>query len=230
MIGIDIRGDLRPLQRAMIALRAEQVPFAMSLALNALAKGVSADQTKLLDETFDTPTPFTEKAYRIEVATKSRPVAVVAAKDIQAQYLEPYVHGGQRSYGEKKGMLGPRDVGLNKYGNLSKGKLQSLKAKPGVFIGSVRFRKSGNTVSGVWQRGATPRGTRHKGGGEHGTKGKNTNVIGGVRTTLKLLIQFEDTSEVPKRLPFEQRSRSYLKANAAREFDAALRRAMQTAR
>lgn len=93
MIAIGIKGSLGPLHRAMINLGAKQVPFAMSLALNTLAKGVAADQVNLIDETFSTPTPFTERAYRIQVATKASQIAVVAAKDIQAQYLEPYVVG-----------------------------------------------------------------------------------------------------------------------------------------
>jgi hypothetical protein len=204
MIGIDIRGSLRPLQRTFIALGAKQVPFATSLALNALAKGVAADEAKLIDETFKSPTPFTEAAYRIEVATKSKPVARVAAKDIQAQYLKPYVVGGDRYLGTKRGMLAPRGVNLNQYGNLTKGKLQSLKGKKGVFIGTRKTR-SGKVINGVWQR-PTSKGP------------------------LKLLIQFEDTTPAPKRLPFAERAQAYIRANAANEFDIALRRALATAR
>lgn len=215
MISIGIRGDLRPLHRAMIALRAEQVPFAMSLALNDLAKGVAADERSLIDSTFETPTPFTENAYRIEVATKARPAAMVAAKDIQAQYLQPYVVGGERHLGTKRGMLAPRAVGLNQYGNLTKGKMRSLKGRRGVFIGPITT-KSGRTINGVWQR--SPSAKR---------KGSATGAVTG---GLKLLIQFEDTTPVPKRLPFEPRARAYLQRHAAPAFDAALRRAMATAR
>lgn len=218
MIAIGLRADLKPLQRAMIDLRAKQVPFAMALAINELAKGVAAVERKLIDQTFDTPTPFTENAYRIEVATKARPIAVVAAKDIQAQYLDPYVVGGDRFLGTKKGMLGPRDVAVNKYGNLTKGKLQALKNKPGVFIGPVTT-KAGKVINGVWQRpiaAKQPKGKRVTGAQP--------------KAGLKLLIQFEDTTPVRKRLPFEQSARTYLKRNAAREFDAALVRALATAR
>lgn len=199
-----------------MALGAKQVPFATSLALNVLAKGVAADQVKLIDETFDTPTPFTERAYRIEVATKAKPIAVVAAKEIQAQYLAPYVVGGQRFLGTKRGMLAPRSVGLNQYGNLTKNKLATLKGKRGVYIGKIKTR-GGKVISGVWQRpGKRPSGGRTTGAQPQGN--------------LKLLIQFEDTKVVPKRLPFEQRARTYLSRNAASAFDAALRRAMTTAR
>jgi hypothetical protein len=232
MLAIDIRGDLKPIHRAMVALRGDQVPFAMSLALNNLAKGVAADERSLIDETFDNPTPFTDNAYRIEVATKRKPVAIVAAKDLQAQYLAPYVIGGPRYLGEKRGMLVPMkgNIALNRYGNLTKGKLAALKAKPGVFIGPITFRKSGKTINGVWQRGATPRGKRYKGNDEYGTRGKNTNVIGGIRTTLKLLIRFKDTTEAPKHLDFYGDAEAYIRQNAAAESDAALRYAIATRR
>lgn len=216
MIAIGIKADLSGLHRTMIALGAKQVPFAMALAVNNLAKGVALVERELIDKTFDTPTRFTENAYRIEVATKAKPVAIVAAKDIQAQYLNPYVVGGDRFLGTKKGMLGPRDLPLNKYGNLTKGKLQALKAKPGIFIGPVRT-KAGKVVNGVWQR--TTGAARNKAA-----------KAGGFAGPLKLLIQFEDTTPVRKRLPFEQTARTYLKRNAAREFDAALQRANATAR
>lgn len=218
VIAVSIKGDLKPLQRAMIALGAEQVPFAMSLALNNLAKGVALTERDAIDDTFKTPTPFTENAYRIEVATKKKPIAIVAAKDIQAQYLAPYVVGGDRWLGTKRGMLAPRAVSLNRYGNLTRGKLAQLKAKPGVFVGSIRTRR-GAVINGVWQK---PKTAGHRGGRR--IKGEQT------RAPLKLLIRFEDTTPVRKHLPFEQRAREYVARHAAGEFDAALRRALATAR
>lgn len=218
MIALDITGDLKPLHRAMIALGARQVPFALSLAVNELAKGVADEERLLIDETFETPTPFTRNAYRIQVATKANPTAIVAAKDIQAAYLRPYVEGGDRFLGKKRGMLAPRAVGLNQYGNLTKGTLQRLKGKPGVFVGPIKT-KSGRVINGVWQRPAAAK---------TGRRGRTTGAQ--PRGGLKLLIQFEDTTPAPKRLPFEQRARNYLRVNAASAFDAGLRRAMATAR
>lgn len=214
MLTLGIKADLKPLHRAMIDLGARQVPFAMSLALTALAKGVAADEVELIDEVFKSPTPFTEKAYRIEVATKSRPIAVVAAKDIQAQYLEPYVVGGKRFLGTKKGMLAPRAVPLNRYGNLTRGKMKSLQGKPNVYIGPVKT-KGGKVINGVWQRPSAAQ-----------RRGKGDKPKGG----LKLLIRFEDSTPVPKRLPFEQRARSYVGAHAREVFNDALTRALATAR
>lgn len=228
MPAIDIRTDLSGFHRSLVALRAEQVPFATALTLTRLAKGAAANESAAIASTFDTPTPFTQRAVRTESATKQRPVALVAIKDVQAGYLAPYVRGGARSLGGKKGMLVPREVAVNRYGNLTRSKLAQLKARPDVFIGTVKF-KSGARVSGVWQRGATKRGERYKGGGEYGTRGKHS-VIGGNRTTLKLLIQFEDTTPVPKRLPFEEVVRRHVHRHADATFRAAIKEAVSSRR
>lgn len=214
MFAVNIKGDLKGLQRAFINLQAKQVPFATSLALNNLAKGVVLEERALIHQTFDTPTPFTENAYRIEVATKSRPIAIVAAKDIQAQYLEPYVDGGMRYLGGKKGMLAPRNIALNQYGNLPRNKLRSLQGKPNVFIGRVHT-KSGKVINGVWQRAAA---------------GRTPGGAAKARTPLKLLIRFEDATPASKHLDFYGRAQAYLRKNAAREFGAAMKRALATAR
>ncbi|WP_047867310.1 hypothetical protein [Sphingomonas paucimobilis] len=218
MISIGITANLKPLHKAMIALRADQVPFAMSLALNDLAAGVASVERDAIDKTFDTPTPFTKNAIRTVRATKSNPIATVAIKDIQADYLAPYVLGGDRSLGKKRGMLAPRAVSLNQYGNLPKAKLASLKAKPNVYIGPIKT-KAGKVISGVWQRPAKAK--RSRGGKPSGAQ---------PRQGLKLLIQFEDTTPVRKRLPFEQLARTYIQRHAAAAFEAALRRALATAR
>ncbi|WP_066651766.1 MULTISPECIES: hypothetical protein [Sphingomonas] len=209
---IDIRVDLKPLHKAMAALGARQIPFATALTLNALAKGVVVEEKKAVDRTFDTPTPFTENAFRTEAATKTRPVAHVAVKDIQADYLRPYVIGGKRSLGTKKGMLAPigDNVQLNAYGNLTKNKLKTLAAKPNVYIGPIVMR-GGKRISGVWQRPTPKRGRAAKG-------------------PLKLLIKFADTTPVRKRFDFYGVAQRYVRANAASEFATALRRAMATQR
>lgn len=211
MLVADITGNIASVKRGLGEFRADQVPFAISLGLNYLARGVAEVEQDEIERTFDKPTPFTRNAYRIQVATKSRPIAVVAAKDIQAQYLAPYVNGGERFLGTKKAMLAPRAIKTNQYGNLPRAKLAQLKAKPGVFIGAVRTR-GGKTVNGVWQRPTA--GSRR----------------GSARGGLKLLIQFEDTTTVPKHLRFYERARAYLDRNTQSAFDAAMRQALATSR
>jgi hypothetical protein len=135
----------------------------------------------------------------------------VQARKIAAQYLAPYVYGEDRFLGGKKAMLVPRDVGLNQFGNLPRNKLKTLKGKPNIFVGTIKFKKSGKTISGIWQR--PDNGLRRS--GYRGTKGatrgaKTASSVAGTATGLKLLIQFEDTTPAPKHLPFYERARAYV--------------------
>jgi hypothetical protein len=216
MLAVKANFDLSGLQRAARAFGAEQIPFAQALALTRLAQGVSADEAQTVRETFDNPTPFTQKSFSVTPATKKTPIAYVRAKDIAARYLAPYVFGGERSLGSKKAMLVPRNVALNQYGNLSRNKLATLRGKQNVFIGQVKTKK-GKTISGVWQRPvAAPTKAR---------KGAPAAASG-----LTLLIQFEDTTPAPKHLPFHERAQAYVAKHAKDEFTAALRQAFDTAR
>lgn len=230
MLALNFKADLKPLQRAMIGIRGSQIPFALALGATRLAQGVQAAETDEIKQTFDNPTPFTEKALAIVPAKKKAPVAIVFAKDIQDAYLAPYVVGGDRSLGGKKAMLVPINARTNAYHNLSRNQLATLKGKPNVFVGTVRFKKSGKAVSGVWQRGAVKRGARNKGNGEHGTKGSSQGKVGSVRSTLKLLIEFKDTTPTTKGFAFYARAQRYVSRNAAPVFAAALNEALATAR
>ncbi|MDR3408457.1 MAG: hypothetical protein P4L68_08165 [Methylovirgula sp.] len=230
MLNLDIKVDLKPMHRALLDLGNKQVTFAAAAALTKLAQGASDQETIAVKETFDRPTPFTQRGFRIVPATKGTLASFVLAKDIQAQYLAPYVFGGPRFLGSKRAMLVPKQVGVNQYGNLPRNKLAQLKGRSDIFIGPVKF-KSGETINGVWQRPAV--GIRRD--GARGTKGatkgsKTASVIASANTGLKLLIRFEDTSDAPKHLPFMERARAYVTANARREFEVALRRALATAR
>ncbi|KUR80770.1 hypothetical protein [Novosphingobium sp. FSW06-99] len=224
MLNIGINFDLKPLHRALLDFGNKQVKFAAADALTKLAKGVSELETTTVSDTFDSPTPFTQKGFRIVPATKDALASFVMAKDIQAQYLAPYIFGGPRFIGNKRAMLVPKQVGVNQYGNLPRNKLASLKGRKDIFVGVVKLR-TGETINGVWQRPSA--GVRRD--GARGTKGA-LGKIGNVRTGLKLLIRFEDTTETSKRFPFFERAEDYVRRHARAEFEAALTRALASAR
>ncbi|MDR6850359.1 hypothetical protein [Sphingomonas sp. BE137] len=217
MLKIDLSADLKPLQKAFKDFRKEQVPFATALALTKLAQGVVAVEQGEIKKTFDSPTPFTQKSITMKSATKRDLTAIIYPRERAESYLEPYVIGGNRSLGNKKGMLVPKNVAVNQYGNLTRNKLASLKGKPGVFIGKVRTKKGG-IIGGVWQRMGPARSVRGK------RKGQAAQPAG----HLKLLIRFEDTTPVPRRLPFYQAAQSYLKANYRQAFADAMAQALRT--
>lgn len=216
---VTLTADFGGLHRMLQDWHVKQVPFATALALTRLARGAAEVEADEVRKTFDNPTPFTQRSFFVTSATKANQIAYVSAKDIQAQYLLPYVIGGMRYLGQKRAMLVPRAIAVNQYGNLPRGKLQQLQGKRGIFVGKVKT-KAGQTISGVWQRPVVA------------TKGKGSkrSATAKAATGLKLLVRFEDTTPTRKHLPFVERARAYVQANAREEIDKALREAARTAR
>ncbi|HZU65429.1 MAG TPA: hypothetical protein VFF98_17205 [Novosphingobium sp.] len=224
MLAINMRADLTGMQRALTALGGTQVPFASALALTRLAQGVAVQEQRAVDQTFDSPTPFTVNSFVVRAARKTNLVSVVAIKPIAASYLRPYIEGGNRSLisrkGVKQGMIVPMGAPVDQYGNLPRNALQRLKRNKDIYIGALASA-NGQRISGVWQWAPLAKGAKLV--GKNGQPPK-------ARPGMKLLVRFEDTTQAPKHLPFYERARAYVKANAAREFDLALRKALATAR
>lgn len=230
MLQIDLGPALKDLDRDFDSFQKKQIPFGTALALTSLGKRVAAAETQSMARVFDRPTPFTQRAMGVVAATKASQVATVYAKDIQAAYLSPFLSGGQQVLDGKKAILKPAGIALNAYGNIPKGKIAALKGKPDTFVGPVTFR-SGQTVSGVWQRPV--RGTQRR--GAHGVKGSNqlrSNLRQGItaRTGLKLLIRFADPVEVKERLPYEATASSVIERFYREDFAAGMGKALATAR
>jgi hypothetical protein len=215
--------DLRPAQKALGDLTGKQIPFASALALTTLAGGVQDAEVAAETKTFAKATPFTLRAFGKFPATKRNLVATVFIKDKttdaggQNAYLAPYVIGGDRSLGGKKGMLVPVGANVNAYGNLTKGTLARLKGKPNIFIGPVKTKRG--IVNGVWQRPV-----QAKARGKRGSKAVQS------QGHMKLLIEFEDTTPVREHLDFYGVAIAYVGKHAQPVFEDALRTAMASAR
>jgi hypothetical protein len=169
-----IRVNNAEVDRILKGFSAKQLPFAIAKALTVTAQDAKREADKQLEKVLDRPTPFTKRAFGIARATKQRQRSSVFVKDIQAEYLQYAIEGGTRRP-DRKAILVPVNIRLNKYGNIpSKAqgkKIRALLAKPNVFQGSVRG------VSGIWQR-----------------TNKNKK--------LKLLIRLEDKVRYKRRLNF----------------------------
>ncbi|NYT38882.1 hypothetical protein ERD78_18805 [Allopusillimonas soli] len=120
-----------------------QIPFATSRALNSTAKQVKSALDQAILRDFDRPTPYTQRALRINYATKAKLQAYVgfrdsAGKGVSAnQYLWAQVHGGTRrakrseqalaKVGLPGGYVVPgAGAQLDAYGNMSRGQLVKL--------------------------------------------------------------------------------------------------------
>lgn len=98
-----------------------------------------------LGRKLESPTLFTVNSVGSVGARKNNLRAKVFVRDVAAEYLEPFEFGGEHKL-NSRALLNPKNIKLNKYGNMPRNKLSQLKAKPNVFVGEV------NGVDAVWQR------------------------------------------------------------------------------
>ncbi|QCO16271.1 hypothetical protein D3869_01475 [Azospirillum brasilense] len=226
---------MKPLARSLDDLARRQVPFATAKALTAVARKVQDAQRAALPSVFDRPSLFTQRSIGVKAARKADLTATVFVKDIAAQYLEPFEFGGQHHLPQSKRggtLFNPKAVPLNQYGNLPKNTLKRLSGRKDVFVGSVTFKRSGQTVSGVWKRpkagwrrADVKRGYKRT----YGTKGA-LGTEGGVKTGLTLLVRFGDALPVQPRLEWRKRAAAVVQANLKAEFQKAMGEALATAR
>lgn len=126
---VDIRG-LPEVQRMLRSLASDQIPYAVSSALNSAAFAVQKTSKKKLETGFDRPTPLVKGATRVEKATKQSLTAKVLIDPNRAPVIAVHEEGGQRGaqklerYLRSKGWLAsgwravPTDnMPLNSYGN-----------------------------------------------------------------------------------------------------------------
>ncbi|MGA3845966.1 hypothetical protein ACI2UC_20305 [Ralstonia nicotianae] len=94
MLHLNVRMDVKALQKSLDALASKQLPFAVAQAINAVAKKAQAEERANLAKVLDKPTPFTLNSISVKLANKSNLTAMVYVKDIAVAYLLPYEAGG----------------------------------------------------------------------------------------------------------------------------------------
>jgi len=140
-----------------LALR--QLPFASAMALNDTAEDVAEAEVENIEKSFDRPTPFTKKAlYRVR-ASKRKLRAEVGVKRVQAGYLDIHARGGTRKP-KARAILVPNKARLNKYGNMPRGAVKRMMARPGAFVASRSDPKTRHLDPGIYIRKG--RGRRQK--------------------------------------------------------------------
>ncbi|MCP5197672.1 MAG: hypothetical protein H6974_12950 [Gammaproteobacteria bacterium] len=95
MITLDMRG-LPEMQHMLQNLAQEQLPFAISAALNSTAFAVQKASRRRLETAFDRPTPLIKGATRVEKATKQNLTARVFIDPKRAGVLKTHEQGGPR--------------------------------------------------------------------------------------------------------------------------------------
>lgn len=215
-VDINIRADIKSITRDLDRLAYQQLPYATALALTGLAKRVQAGETANLTSVFDRPVPFTMKAFGVIAARKDTLTATVFAKDIQAKYLAPSEFGETQYLGAGKKIRTPADIQLNAYGNIPKGKIAQLLARPDVFMATIKG------VNGIWQR---PTKTAPQGA----VRGKRR---GGPKPVdrLTLLLAFTAPKAVKTKLEYHQHAQMIVDQYWQTEFAWAMAQAKATAK
>jgi len=144
---ISVKSNLKDVQRSMRDFAEKQIQFAARQAVNTLAKEVAVAESANIKSTFKSPTTFTQNSIGVKAARKSDPAAVVFVKPIAAKYLDPYETGGVHKL-NSRALLNPKDIKLNAFGQLSRGTLARLKARPDILIGPGRRQKAWSMAYG----------------------------------------------------------------------------------
>ena len=200
---------LKDLSRQLKQLQ-KQIPFATAQAMTSVVRDIAAAQKVALGRKLESPTPFTVNSVGSAGARKNNLRAKVFVRDVAAEYLEPFEFGGEHKL-NSQALLNPKNIKLNKYGNMPRNKLSQLKAKPNVFVGEV------NGVDAVWQR-RKPK----KANGTRRPKRK--------QRAPKLLVRFGDALPVTPTLDYMNRSRSMAAGLMPGALSRAIEEAIRTAK
>lgn len=147
-VKVDTR-DLRKIQRAGYD---RQLPFALSRTLNRLAYLAQQEVRQKADKHIDRgANPWTKSGIRFRKSSKRRLVADVYVADGR-EYIKTIVEGGD-VLPEKRVLVQPAQVRLNRYGNITRGKVRKMTAnKQKYFVGVPKGIPERQENEGVWQR------------------------------------------------------------------------------
>ncbi|EIP0506865.1 hypothetical protein LRN96_000807 [Escherichia coli] len=208
----DLSNQLKQLQK--------QIPFATAQAMTKVVRQIELAQKTAFERHLESPTPFTVKSVGSVAARKNNLTAKVFVRDTAAGYLEPFEFGGEHKLSGSS-LLNPKNIKLNKYGNLPRNKLSQLKAKPNTFIGDV------GGVNAVWQRRKlkTKKGKKRAKRSPNGTRRDKVK-----QRAPKLLIRFGDALPVQPSLGYMDRANTMANALLPSALNQAIADALRTAK
>lgn len=209
----DLSNQLRTLRK--------QIPFATAQAMTAVVRKIEDAQKVAMQRNLDNPTPFTVKSVKSRGARKSDLKAKVFVMNTAAAYLEPFETGGVHKL-NGSALLNPKDIKLNKYGNLPRNKLSSLKSKENTFIGDI------GSVNGVWQRKKAKKGKKGRKRLQRSPNGTRRDRK--KQPMPKLLIRFGDALPAEPVLGYQDRAMKMTQALLPQEINRAIVEAIRTAR
>ncbi|MDU0919484.1 hypothetical protein RXR22_04455 [Raoultella ornithinolytica] len=216
---------IKDLSRQLQQLQ-KQIPFATAQAMTAVVREIAAAQKVAMGRKLESPTPFTVNSVGSVGARKNNLRAKVFIRDTAAGYLEPFEFGGDHKL-SGSALLNPKNIKLNKYGNLPRNKLSQLKAKPNVFVGEVSTQY-GSKVNAVWQRKKANKVKKGKKRAKRSPNGTRRERV--KQRPPKLLIRFGDSLPVTPVLGYMDRSKTMAEALMPAALSRAISDAIRTAK
>lgn len=153
-----------PMSRAYI----RQFEKAAAVALTRTAWDVRKELNEEMQSVFDNPTPFTMRAFRVDMAKAGDLTATVYAGKEQARYLRPEIEGGERNakgFERKMHLFGGQvalpgaGAKLNRYGNMPLDFIKKVSADVNssgsagrFFVGTPKGWLNDGTFDGIWTR------------------------------------------------------------------------------
>lgn len=251
---IRIDTNIKEVQEAM-KKAASQVPFALSVAINASAEKAKELVKAEMPRVFDRPTPWVLNSLRVKRSTKTNLTAELAYKDKNSvensrSMVEPHVFAGNRHFKAFEARLmniGLLPAGYNAVpgaganldanGNMSRGQISQLLNVLGAYT-EAGYNKADNRTVTRLAKGNKKKNTYgfvywvNKVGSTKATHvppGVYQRVITGFGTSLKPILIFVKRANYRKRLDFFGIAAKTINTELPVQFTKAFDEAMRTA-
>lgn len=212
---LSVYADTKQLTRHLNRVQRKQIPFAAMQALNDVAFDARSLVQKSLPRRLHKPTKGTVKSVQVEKAKKDNLTARVGFaglgfgktkwRESPAEIMRRHIKGGtRRPVG--KAIAVPVKLKVNQYGNIPRGKVKKLLAKPEKYFSGEPHGRPG----GIYER---KKRTKNKPG------------------KLTMLIAWEPMTKYKGgRFPLKRIVETSVKNKYKKRFDSALSKALRTAR
>ena len=234
---MSVLADTKQLTKHLNKIQRKQIPFATSKALNDVAFDARSFIQKSLPRQLDRPTKGIISSVQVEKSKKKNLVARVGFAGLgfkttkwsesPAEIMRRHIKGGTRSPKQLPHLRIPSDtkgggLKLNKFGNIAgkKGKLQKMLGNKDQFFSGIPKGDYSMKDAGIWER--TPRNSKRS----TGTKAKKWKATG----KIVQRIAYEPSTRYKSIFPFIKIVDLAIKKNYRKRFDAALNKALSTAR
>ena len=243
MITINVSDNIKDVIAGMDDVARRQVPFATAQALTRTAKSVQGALERELVSVFDRPTPWVARGTFVAPATKQNLTAETGMKDkgnrTPARYTQEHFSGGTRGLKafelvmQQRGILpqGMRaipgaGIKADRYGNPNRAAIKEVieQASRGVRVWTGKGKRQSLTGYFVVTKPEQDPRTKHL------IPGIYRRIQKGADNALIPVFVFVDQAQYGKVIDLQAIASKTVRAVFEREFAAALKRAMETAR